>query len=62
MVNFDIENVLQAILHCGEVSFQSPHILKLTTLRWYLFSFLRLIEHNITFILFFSGGEYRIDK
>ena len=28
----------------------------------FLFSFLHLIEHNITFILFFSGGEYRIDK
>lgn len=54
-VNLDIENALQAILHCGEPLFQRPYILKLPTLRWHLFSFLHLIEHNITFTLFSPG-------
>lgn len=50
-----IESAWQAILHCGEALFQSPHILKLPTLTWHLFSSLHLIEHNITFILFSPG-------
>lgn len=58
IINLDTENALQAIPHCGEASFQSPYVLKLTTLRWYLFSFLYLIGHNITVILlvFFPPG------
>lgn len=55
IVNTDIENALQAILYCGEASFKSPHVLKLPTLSWHLFSFQHLIEHNITFI-FYSPG------